>query len=149
MYVRGAAFRLLQTHPSICGISSANWRVYDNYVVLRSEDGAGFIEMFNLEVQPVVDAHYSRIDENPIACGPHEASTRNMKRTDVVHATYTNIGGKKVTRKRFEATQAHCLQHFFDFVNGEWPCDNEGALLPADPFSVLGPGTGAGQHTDL
>jgi peptide deformylase len=133
----------LNRHPDNCGISAPNFRVYERFMLLRTNDGVGFIEMYNpryvvRENSPVVE-----VKEAKLMCDRDSQGDSLNERARKITVTYENFVGETVT-VNMSNKAAYCVQHFVDILDGNWPCENSGRRVPEDPWAF-----DAADHSDL
>ena len=136
--------RFLDKHPQNCGISAANFRVYDSFMLLRTNDGVGYIEMYNPRYEVSKNTPFEDVKEVKLLCEAGAQGASTVRRARKITVTYENFSGDTVTT-RMSSAAAYCVQHFAEILSGKWPCSaNQSSRVPADPWAF-----GAGDHMDL
>lgn len=125
--------RYMKRRKNACGIVASNFRYYVNYAVVRSADGNGFEEMFNLRILRIHDKEKtSLVREVSSMCKTGHMSTDQVNRSGIITVEYQNFAGLTTTRE-VAGSLSFCLQHYVDILKGEWPCLPGQVRIPVYP----------------
>lgn len=129
--------KLLRIYPKACGFAAINAHVYEQFMVMRyppdtdkttqDHGESPHRVIFNPVVEPDLQSEKSDHLETSYMCPDDHTGIRRTRYSKVT-ARYRDAHWIPRTRV-FEGAEAVCLQHFYEVMRGQWPC-NPGKLEP-------------------
>ena len=126
----------LAQRAQVCGVAAVNLGRYVQYMVLRQPDHS-FLYMANPQApQPLPGSTVEAINETSHLCLDPYFATR--RRHSSVRISYRDHKWEWQTAE-FHRVAAVCVQHFYDIMQGNWPCDPAARTLEVKHWTVRDP----------
>lgn len=130
-------------HPDECGVAASSVGIYKNMVRMHWVDGFDKL-LVNMRYKPLQHALQYFVTEQSSLCADYSRRSVTRKRYEAVTVQWQDPDTLHNHELDVIKGTALCVQHFYDIVHGQWPCN-----YTADELAVMYPVPPGATHEEL